>query len=68
MTDGTQALLDSLRQAAEELTAACETAFIGEEDLDWSDDEDVSSPSSGITFGMIRRARAALENLEADRG
>jgi hypothetical protein len=42
------------------LVAACENAFAGELTADEPDDEDVSLPPSGITFGMIRRAREAL--------
>lgn len=59
----------------EVLVSACEEAFIG--DLDqpvegddeaspFEDDEDVSHPPSGITFGMIRRARRELQNQPDD--
>jgi len=40
------------------LVTACEQAFAGPEMGDF--DEDVSHPPSGITFGMIQRARMAL--------
>lgn len=55
--------------ALECLVAACEEAFIGGLDhpVDdanevgpFADEEDVSSPPTGITFGMIREARKAL--------
>lgn len=56
--------------ALEALVAACEKAFAGpgtvEDDSDpdsfvgFPDDEDISSPPSGITFGMIRDARAVI--------
>ncbi len=45
----------------EALIAANEESFGA--DGDWDDDEDVSHPPTGITFGMIRRARAALAVL-----
>ena len=44
----------------ETLVAACETAFV--DDMgEFKDAEDISHPPIGITFGMIRRARAALD-------
>ena len=48
----------------ERLVEACEDAFglAG-----YNDEEDVMTPPSGITFGMIRRARAALEARRAPR-
>ena len=45
------------------LIAACEAEFIGDGPNDWGDDEEVASPSSHITFGMIRRARIAYDRL-----
>ena len=47
--------------AIEALIAACESAFAGDCMQEYEDDEDVAAPPMGITFGMIRRARAALE-------
>lgn len=47
----------------EALVAANEESFGA--DGDWDDDEDVSHPPTGITFGLIRRARAALAVLAA---
>lgn len=44
----------------EELVAACESAFADDSMTEFDDDEDVSTPGTGITFGMIRRARLAL--------
>lgn len=49
--------------AIEELIEACEGAFGA--NGDWADDEDVSTPGTGITFGQIRRARQALAALDA---
>jgi hypothetical protein len=55
--------------ALEVLVTACEKAFAGPgmavndddpDSLGFPDDEDISSPPSGITFGMIRDARAVL--------
>jgi hypothetical protein len=46
----------------EELVAACELSF-GADDDEFDDDEDISTPPTGITFGMIRRARAELHKL-----
>lgn len=50
----------------EELVAACEAAFSGTDGMmdHYPDDEDVSTPGTGITFGMIRRARAALKKTD----
>lgn len=43
------------------LVAAVEEAFTGADLGDsFAEDEDVTSPPCGITFGMIRRARLAL--------
>ncbi len=47
----------------ERLVVACEDAYAGPEMDAHDDGEDISHPPSGITFGMIRRARAALEIL-----
>lgn len=44
----------------EELVAACESAFIGGETAGFPDADDVTTPACGISFGVIRRARAAL--------
>jgi hypothetical protein len=42
------------------LVLACEVAFAGPEMADFDDADDISEPPTGITFGMIRRAREAL--------
>ncbi len=49
------------------LVEACEAAFIGDGgSLDvFEDDDDVTTPASGITFGMVRRAREALDGYVA---
>jgi hypothetical protein len=47
----------------DELVTACEEAFAGAIMDDFKEDEDVMSPPSGITFGMIRRARGAVEAM-----
>ncbi len=55
--------------AIEDLVRACEHAFIGDDpafDLDFEDAEDVSSPGIGITFGMVRKARAELAKKAVD--
>lgn len=44
----------------ERLVEACEEAFGGPAMEDHPDEADVMYPPSGITFGMIRAARAAL--------
>ena len=57
--------------ALSDLVEACEEEFVGDVCLDASDDEPVAlgvdnsgDPiSSTITFGMIRRARAALTSI-----
>jgi hypothetical protein len=50
--------------ALESLVTACERAFTGPETETLEDDaDDVSIPPSGITFGQIRKARAAIEAL-----
>ncbi len=51
--------LEKLREALQPLVEACENEF-GSQIEDWRDDDDVTSPPCGITFGMIRRAREAL--------
>jgi hypothetical protein len=51
---------DKAMPAVEELVAACEQRFAGPSMVDEPDDEDISHPPSGITFGMIRRARAEI--------
>jgi hypothetical protein len=48
------------RTALDELVSAVEAAMAGPSCATEPDDEDVSLPPSGITFGMIRRARAAI--------
>jgi hypothetical protein len=45
----------------EALVSACEEALAGPMMDEHDDEEDVMVPPSGITFGMIRRARAAIE-------
>jgi hypothetical protein len=49
--------------AIEKLLDAIEETFGPGNDPDehWPDDEDVTHPPSGITFGMIRAARTELE-------
>lgn len=74
------ALLDAqlremgLLAALRDLTEACESDFMpehaGPDDDDgfWGDDESVSESTeekSAVTFGMIRRARAAIAQAEA---
>lgn len=67
--DAKNAEIKRLRAALSELTSACEVEFTGENTDDDDDDEPVggglkedSSPDPMIiTFGMIRRARAALD-------
>lgn len=58
-----------LLAALKELAATCEEEFIGDVCLDEPDDEPVSKGTEGddsrITFGMIRRARAAIAKAEA---
>jgi hypothetical protein len=49
-----------LREALESLTAACEAEF----ECEAEDDEFVAHPNCNITFGHIRRARAALAGTE----
>lgn len=49
-----------LEGALRALTEACEQEFLGSETDDFPDDEEVCFPKSAITFGHIRRARAAL--------
>lgn len=59
---------DMLRAALSELTGACEVEFTSDQTDDEPDDEPVGGGQDeagqptwmGITFGMIRRARAAL--------
>ncbi len=51
----------SLREALRPLVTACEVAFAGQDMERFADDEDVSHPPTGLTFGVIRRAREALE-------
>jgi hypothetical protein len=54
------------RKAFETLVSACEAEFVpdddhlGEGEYAFEDHEEVASPSSAITFGMIRDARKAL--------
>lgn len=61
MTDERASVFQSLDLIAlNALVTACEEAFAGLDMASFEDDADVSHPPSGITFGMIRRARAAL--------
>lgn len=46
--------------ALEALVAACESEFAGDGMDDFDDEDAVAYPTSLISFGMIRRARAAL--------
>jgi hypothetical protein len=55
-----RAELRRLREALESLTAACEAEF----ECEAEDDEFVAHPNCNITFGHIRRARAALAGTE----
>jgi hypothetical protein len=63
MTEGMSSL-HSFREL-EALVAACEAAYAGPNMAEFDDDEDISHPPSGITFGMIRRARAELDEAAA---
>ena len=46
-----------------DLIAACEREFAGPDMAVFPDDADVMHPASGITFGMIRKARVAHDAL-----
>lgn len=56
-----------LYEALKSLTEACEGDFFGSETNDCADDEAVGGGTDGdmcLTFGAIRRARAALAKAE----
>lgn len=50
----------------DELVTACEQAFAGPKMATFGEDEDVSTPPTGITFGMIRRARGAVDAMQRE--
>ena len=55
-----------MTKALRDLIDASKKAYLSEPDdrsVD-ADDEDISSPASGITFGMIRRADSELQAFE----
>ncbi|RAK51620.1 hypothetical protein DJ017_17445 [Phenylobacterium soli] len=61
-----EARVEKLREALEELLSACEADFGVPDDGD-EDDEAVDGGEGGdmaVTFGMLRRARAALSTTE----
>ena len=63
MTGSESPLQDRHLVSLDLLVSAVEDAYAGPEMANFADDEDIAHPPSGITFGMIRQARAALEEL-----
>lgn len=62
---------ERMRQELEPLVAACEEEFTGPNVADEPDDSAVGASDDGdmkITFGMIRRARAAISPAPAKAG